>query len=108
MADPHRESLLILLGHIEREMQTLALWSAQPPEQTAFESDVPFFADTMPFEQWLQWVFLNRFRAILEGGHPLPDQCSVAPMAEEAIQRIGKDIAPLIASLKAFDEQFSG
>ncbi|MDF1782173.1 MAG: YqcC family protein [Alcanivoracaceae bacterium] len=106
MTSPNRERLLMLIDNIEREMQTLSLWDAQPPEQHAFQSNLPFFADTMSFAQWLQWVFLARFRAILEGEHPLPNQCNIAPMAEEGIQHINQDITSLIALLKEFDNQF--
>ena len=81
MTNPDSELLYTLLTDIEQELKALALWNAQPPPAHAFDSTAPFFADRMDFDQWLQWVFLARFRALLDGAHPLPDKCDIAPMA---------------------------
>ena len=60
----------------------------------------------MDFSQWLQWVFIARFRAILDANHPLPGQCDVAPMAEEALKEMDADITEVINLLKQFDDHF--
>lgn len=68
---------------IEAEMRRLDLWSAQPPSAEALASTEPFCVDTLTLPQWLQFVFLPRMRALIEGGRPLPRQCGIAPFAEE-------------------------
>jgi len=102
----HRFDLLSLMNELEQALRDLGAWESTPPPPAAFESSVPFSADTMDFTQWLQWVFLARFRAILEGGHPLPRQCGVTPMAEEALRGMEGDIQDVLAILARIDERF--
>ena len=105
MAD--KELLLSLLINLETEMRDIDLWEIQPPPVEAFESQLPFFYDTMNFSQWLQWVFIARFKAILEGGHLLPTSCEVAPMAEEYFKELDVYSDPVVGLLRRFDEQFN-
>lgn len=103
---PRREQLSRLLNDLQAELQQLDLWETLPPAPEAFESTTPFFADTMDFSQWLQWVFIARFRAILADDHPLPTRCDVAPLAEEALHGLDQPITPLIELLRRFDSHF--
>lgn len=112
MTKPNRPALTRLLNAIEEEMKSLSLWESQPPAAHVFESQLPFFADRMDFHQWLQWVFIARFRALIDGGHPMPSQCQIAPMAEEALKNIKgrqkRDPRGLLTLIRAFDEVFPG
>lgn len=99
-------ALLNLLDALQTELDARDLWSTQPPAPSAFESQTPFFADTMNFSEWLQWVFVARFRAILDAGAPLPASCDVTPMAEEALKEMEQDVSEVIRLLKAFDDHF--
>lgn len=103
---PQRQQLVALLDDLQVELDQQGLWAAQPPAASAFNSSTPFFADTMNFSEWLQWVFVPRFRAILEGDHPLPGQCDIAPMAEEALKGLEQDVTEVISLLKRFDDHF--
>ncbi|MBZ2189188.1 YqcC family protein [Alcanivorax sp. JB21] len=85
MADTLRTDLLALLDDLEQELRRLGYWQGTPPAPEAFLSTTPFSADTMAFTEWLQWVFVARFRALVVGGHPLPGACDVRPMAEQAL-----------------------
>lgn len=105
MAD--KELLLSLLANLETEMREIDLWEAQSPPSAAFDSQLPFSYDTMNFSQWLQWVFVARFRAILDGEHPLPPSCEVAPMAEEYFRELAVYSDPIVGLLRRFDEQFN-
>lgn len=58
------------------------LWQAEPIEQAALQSTVPFCHDTMAFEQWLQFVFIPKMQHIVDNKQPLPNNFAVAPMAE--------------------------
>lgn len=101
-----RALMLSLLQQMEIEMQQQGLWDAVCPPPEAFESQLPFFVDTMAFSQWLQWIFIARFRALLEGELALPSACSVAVMAEEAFKESEADLDPLIELLRQFDRMF--
>lgn len=98
--------MLALLINLEMEMRKAELWENQPPPHPAFQSDLPFSCDTMTFSQWLQWVFVARFRAILEGGHSLPSECEVTPMAEEYFRELELFSEPITDLLRRIDEQF--
>lgn len=91
---------------IEAEMQRLGLWKTTPPTAAAFDSETPFFADTMDFENWLQWVLLQRFDALLDTGAALPASCSIAPMAEHLWKEQGGERTPLLALLEQLDALF--
>lgn len=91
------------LNAIEAEMRRLELWNEVPPEAAAFDSEVPFFLDTMALHEWMQWVFVARFRALLEGGFPLPDRCSVSPVLEEYCRVNDIDGEQWVALVQQFD-----
>lgn len=101
-----RTQLASLLDNLQTALDQQGLWAPQPPAPSAFDSSTPFFADTMTFSEWLQWVFIARFRAILEADHPLPGQCDIAPMAEEALKGMEQDITEIVSLLKQFDNHF--
>jgi uncharacterized protein YqcC (DUF446 family) len=67
---------------IERELRTQGWWSASPPSADALASVEPFCVDSLAFEEWLQWIFLPRMKAIIESGQPLPSVSGIRPMAE--------------------------
>jgi uncharacterized protein YqcC (DUF446 family) len=106
MADAQRQELMRLLAELEAVMRHQGLWEGSPPPPEAFDSDTPFCADTLDFTQWLQWVFVARFRALIGGGHPLPRVCDVTPMAEEALKNADMDERPLLRLLVTFDSYF--
>lgn len=95
-----------MLDDIESELRRLGSWSGQPPDEHAFASTMPFFADRMRFEEWLQWVLVARFRALIDGALPLPERCQIAPMAEEALQLADQDLSRLLTLLHELDSLF--
>lgn len=70
------------LQQLEAELRVASLWSEVPPSEAALASTLPFMYDTLQIEEWLQWVFVPRLHALMDGGHPLPGECSVHPLAE--------------------------
>lgn len=93
------------LVRIRDEMQRIGLWQTSTPAVCAFMSDVPFSADSMPLEQWIQWMMLPRFQAMIESGARLPSQCGVAPMATHVWQP-HPERQPLIDLLTELDALF--
>lgn len=91
------------LMDVEKELRELRLWSATPPSAEALASQQPFAVDTLDFHQWLQFIFIPRFHAMIQSGARLPAGCGVAPMAEQVFQSAGLHTGPLIAHLQRID-----
>jgi uncharacterized protein YqcC (DUF446 family) len=90
---------------IERELRAQGWWGSVAPSAEALASVEPFAVDTLDFEQWLQWIFLPRMKAILEQDLALPNASGIQEMAEMvfAARHVqGKD-RQLQALLKEFD-----
>ncbi len=96
-----------LLDAIERELRALDLWEAVPPAPAALESGQPFCYDTLEANQWLQWVFLPRMRALIAAGAPLPTTCHVAEYLEEFYRESGLPVVGLIRAVRAIDQLLS-
>lgn len=96
-----------LLG-IEMALRKLDMWAAERPPQEAFNSTEPFCLDTLAFTQWIQFVFLERMKLIVENGHPLPKVSGIAPMAEEYFRGRPESGQGLIRELETVDQLLSG
>ncbi len=96
------------LLQIEVELRRLGAWEAEPPPREAFQSDKPFCLDTMEFTQWLQFVFVERMKVLIENGHPLPSVSGIAPMAEEHFRGRPETGHGLIRELERMDKLLSG
>ena len=97
-----------LLLLIERELQVLGWWSAQQPDAVALASPEPFCVDTLSFEEWLQWIFLPRMKAIIEQGGQLPAVSGVTQMGEMVYTDRARQAGALLLLLGAFDQLISG
>lgn len=96
-----------LLG-IEMELRKLDMWAVERPPIEAFDSTEPFCIDTLAFTQWIQFVFLERMKFIVENGHPLPRVSGIAPMAEEYFRGRQESGRGLVQELEAVDQLLSG
>ena len=92
-----------LLEVMETELKTLNCWQAMPPSPEAMASEVPFCMDSMPFSQWLQWLFIPRVRAIVEHGGDLPKGANIKPYAEEALRVENISSEQLLKLIEKFD-----
>lgn len=97
-----------LLGELETELKQQQIWAAAPPDAAALASTLPFCYDTMPLENWLQFIFLPRMQALLDAQLSLPAKISVLPMAEQAFSHLGSQAAPLLHIIKRIDDTLSG
>ncbi|HHH39621.1 MAG TPA: YqcC family protein [Sedimenticola sp.] len=100
-----RERVAETLGEMEREMRRIGHWTAEPPSAEALASTFPFCYDTLQFQEWLQWVFIPRLGAVLEGRHPLPEKSDMAPLAEVWFQEQGMalEAARLLEIIRELD-----
>ena len=96
--------LAALLIDIECQLRHLHLWQDDRPEASALKSSLPFCVDTLEFNQWLQFIFIERFRVILQADASLPEQCSIVPMAEEFFRGRAVNAGELIALLARFEQ----
>ncbi|HAG38864.1 MULTISPECIES: YqcC family protein [unclassified Pseudoalteromonas] len=80
------------------------LWQSTPIEAHKLQSQVPFCHDTMAFEQWLQFVFIEKMQQLITLNQPLPQNFAIAPMAEMAlVDKTGSgEIITLLSELDAF------
>ena len=97
-----------LLSALEAELKQLQLWSASPPDTRALESTLPFCCDTLPLEQWLQFIFLPRMQALVDARLSLPDKIGILPIAEEAFKPHGEKVAPLLTIIARIDTHVPG
>lgn len=101
--DPRLPAVAEQLLLIERELRLLGWWAEVAPAAERLASPEPFCVDTLLFQEWLQWIFLPRMRAIIELGGALPGACVIRPMGEESWRGEGARVAGLLALLEAFD-----
>lgn len=80
-----RLRLLLLLDDLEQLLTARGYWEDEMPSIEALSSQQPFSLDTLSFTQWLQFIFLVRFKHLLTMQHALPVEMSIAPMASEVL-----------------------
>ena len=97
-------------GEVVAELPLLLLDEClyRAPSEDALSSQQPFCIDTLEFTEWLQFVFLERMRMIVEQGHSLPGASGIAPMAEEYFRARPESGDGLVRELEAIDELLSG
>jgi uncharacterized protein YqcC (DUF446 family) len=101
-----RTRLISLLIDLEYEMRIAKLWGHTPPTAEALGSTEPFCVDTMPFPQWLQYVFIPRMHMMLTDTTPIPERCEISTMAETTWPD-NPLVQPVIKVLRTFDEQIN-
>ena len=92
-----------LLNALEAELKQQQLWSTSPPDTQALASTLPFCVDTLPLEQWLQFIFLPRMQALVDARLSLPGKIGILPIAEEAFKQHGERVAVLLMIIARID-----
>lgn len=89
------------LTQLEALLKQHQRWQNEPIDAQAFDSTVPFCHDTMTFEQWLQFVFIEKMQNIIDAKQPLPSNFAIAPMAELMFEQKqgGAEITNLLSGL---------
>ena len=84
------------------------VWEVPEPTPEQMASTQPFAVDTMSFEQWLRYVFVARFKVMIEQQAPLPSSCNIAPMVETAFPALSSAHQRAIHnSLEAIDQHLT-
>jgi uncharacterized protein YqcC (DUF446 family) len=94
-------------GRIERELRGLNGWQDASLPDTAYTSETAFFADTMTFYQWLQFVLLPRVREIIDQRGSFPAESYVAAYAVRELDGVPGANA-LVHTLSEFDDFIEG
>lgn len=90
---------------IEAELRRIGAWQEQPLPETAYGFRRAFAADTMAFEQWLQFVLLPRVHEVVAAGGAFPPRSQVAAYAVRELD--GRpDCDRLLDLLHEFDDLF--
>ncbi|EGU48208.1 hypothetical protein VII00023_20877 [Vibrio ichthyoenteri ATCC 700023] len=96
--------LIALLDELERQMRALDCWQSDMPPPQALASTEPFAIDTLEPQQWLQWVFLPKIRAMINAQQALPSGFSMAAYFEQSWQQEAQYI-PLLAVIRQIDQE---
>ena len=102
------QQLADILLALETVMRQQGLWSSERPPASALASTEPFCIDTLDFNQWLQFVFVERLKIMIEAQTPLPENSGIVAIAEEFYRGAGFDAAPIIQVLADFDRLIGG
>ena len=93
-----------LLVDLEGAMKKNVLWTSRPPSDWAMQSAAPFACDRMEFEQWLQFMFIPKMKALTAQAQPLPDKIAIYPMGQEMFKEKAVDVLRL---LRKIDQRLS-
>jgi uncharacterized protein YqcC (DUF446 family) len=97
----------VFAERIERELRSLNAWQSEPLPKSAHDSQRAFFADTMTFYQWLQFVLLSRVREVIELCGAFPSESAVGAYAVRELDGFD-EAGDLIRVLSEFDDLIEG
>lgn len=106
-SSPDYQQLSSTLQQLEAELRRLGWWEEAPPGPQALASTQPFHADTLAFQQWLQWIFIPRIRELIASEGRLPGRCEITPMGEVAWREKSDEVEKLLSLLRSLDRQLS-
>lgn len=87
-------------------MRDVGWWTAEPPPPERMDFQRAFGADTLAFQEWLQWVLVPRVREGLAAGS-LPHRSEVASYAVRELDG-APDADGVIQALMDLDEAING
>jgi len=79
------QQLSDLLEQLNALLKDRGYWQDEAPSQQQLASVQPFAIDTLTFPQWLQFIFLVRFKQMLKQPSTLPSTLCIAPMAAQVL-----------------------
>ncbi len=103
LPEPYSRLADIILA-LESALREQELWDEVVPPRESLQSVHPFCVDTLSFTQWLQFVFIERAKLIIEQQAPLPASSEIVPMAQEWFAQSAYAGNKIIHILGNFDE----
>jgi len=104
MMKKHVEHTAQLLEELSKELQKLNLWQEQQPSPLELSSSAPFCCDTLTFEQWLQFIFIDKISEMINQGKRLPTKIALTPLAEVSFKHLSAQGESLLVIIKNIDE----
>jgi len=104
MMKEHFENTADLLAELSKALQRLNLWQEQRPSILEVSSSAPFCCDTLTFEQWLQFVFIERISLMINQGQSLPTKIALTPMAEVSFKHLSGQAEFLLVIIRKIDK----
>lgn len=97
------------LDKLEAELKALNLWGGERkrPDPEKLNSNTPFCMDTLQFNEWLEYVLIERFRQMLSQSLPLPQKMQVHTYAQEHYRGEWGKYRSLIGRLQSLDRLVS-
>jgi uncharacterized protein YqcC (DUF446 family) len=103
---PDGPSVSAALAAVVESMKEAGVWDTPRPPDSAFEDMGAFGMNTMPFTDWLRWVFVPRVEQLIASNGPWPTSSQVA--AQAAREGDTDDVVmSLVPALSTFDELFA-
>jgi uncharacterized protein YqcC (DUF446 family) len=103
-AEPRlRARLGELADDIEAELKRTDMWIPDPPSEETVLAGGAFGLKTVPFDAWLQVVFVPRLRQVAAGEFPVPESSSVGAQAVREYDSDPLDRGPLMDLLNEVD-----
>ena len=103
LPEPYSRVADIILA-LESALREQELWDEVVPPRESLQSVHPFCVDTLSFTQWLQFVFIERVKLIIEQQAPLPASSEIVPMAQQWFAQSAYAGNKIIHILGNFDE----
>lgn len=100
---PKEQQTLMLLAQLKQELKALTLWQSCRPNLDETASTLPFHYDTLTYEQWLQFVFIERISLMIDNNESLPSEISLLPMADESFKKLGNKANALLDVISQID-----
>ncbi|MCU4676960.1 YqcC family protein [Catenovulum sp. 2E275] len=101
------QHLDMLLTELEQALKQVNLWQQTRPSAQALASTQPFCIDTLSFEQWLQFIFIEKMRILLQTKQALPTTLALLPLAEEVYKNSQFDKQILLNVIVKIDNVFA-
>lgn len=97
------------LDLLEQELKQLSLWGGEHkrPDPEALNSNSPFCIDTLEFNEWLEYIMIERFRQMIAANMHLPEKMQVHTYAQERYRGEWSKYRKLIGHLQNLDRLIS-
>lgn len=100
-----QQAVSVCLQQLCQALKDCQLWSEQSPSVQALQSQQPFCLDSLSFQQWLQFVLVERLTKIIAEQQTLPKltrEQGMLPMAEETLSQ--KNCPQVLKVIRQLDE----
>lgn len=103
---PDARSVSERLAAVVQSMKDAGVWETQRPPDSAFEDMGAFGMNSMPFTDWLRWVFVPNVERLITSNGPWPTSSQVSAKAAREGDT-DEVVSSLVPALSAFDQLFS-